>query len=224
MNRKVYISRLSSFLPNAPVVNDEMENQIKQRHYAMREGNLTHTNAELMVNAINGLFDNEFDANAIELLACGTSTPDQLIPSHASMVHGLLKGSNPIPLLSVSGVCCSAVQALEFAFLSVLSGHTSNAVCGGSELVSPLLRSDMFEEEYRTINQIQENPYIAFEKDFLRWMLSDGAGCVLLTDKPLGKMSLEIKWIESVLNRKTEQDKPGNKYHRRIGKGILYFQ
>ena len=140
-----------------------------------------------MVNAINGLFDNEFDTNAIELLACGTSTPDQLIPSHASMVHGLLKESNPIPLLSVSGVCCSAVQALEFAFLSVLSGHTSNAVCGGSELVSPLLRSDMFEEEYRTINQIQENPYIAFEKDFLRWMLSDGAGCVLLTDKPMGK-------------------------------------
>ena len=56
----------------------------------------------------------------------------------------------------------------------------------------------MFEEEYRTINQVQENPYIAFEKDFLRWMLSDGAGCVLLTDKPMGKMSLEIKWIESV--------------------------
>ena len=26
MNRKVYISRLSSFLPNAPVDNDEMEN------------------------------------------------------------------------------------------------------------------------------------------------------------------------------------------------------
>ncbi|WP_348768705.1 StlD/DarB family beta-ketosynthase [uncultured Bacteroides sp.] len=218
MSKKVYISRLSSFLPNAPVDNDDMENilgyvgghpsrikkiilrqnQIKQRHYAMREGNLTHTNAELMVNAINGLFDNEFDANAIELLACGTSTPDQLIPSHASMVHGLLQESNPIPLLSVSGVCCSAIQALEFAFLSVLSGHTNNAVCGGSELVSPLLRSDMFEEEYRTINQIQENPYIAFEKDFLRWMLSDGAGCALLTDRPMGRMSLEIKWIESV--------------------------
>jgi len=218
MNRKVYISRLSSFLPNAPVANDEMENilgyvggcpsrikkiilrqnQIKQRYYAMREGKLTHTNAELMVNAINGLFDNEFDAGDIELLACGTSTSDQLIPSHASMVHGGLRKSNPIPLLSVSGVCCSAVQALEFAFLSVLSGHTSNAVCGGSELVSPLLRSDMFEEEYKTINQIQENPYIAFEKDFLRWMLSDGAGCVLLTDKPMGKISLEIKWIESV--------------------------
>ena len=26
MNKKVYISRLSSFLPNAPVDNDEMEN------------------------------------------------------------------------------------------------------------------------------------------------------------------------------------------------------
>lgn len=218
MNKKVYISKLSSFLPNEPVANDEMENilgyvggrssrikkiilnqnQIKQRYYAIKNGKFTHTNAELMVKAVSGLFDNEFSVSDIELLSCGTSSPDQLLPSHASMVHGLLKGSKPIPLLSTAGVCCSAAQALEFSFLSVLSGHTNNAVCGGSELVSPLLRSDMFEEEFKVINQIQKNPYIAFEKDFLRWMLSDGAGCALLTNQPRGKVSLEIEWIESV--------------------------
>lgn len=218
MSNKVFISKLSSFLPNKPVLNDEMENilgyvgghpsrikkiilnqnQIKQRYYAIKDGKFTHTNAELMAKAISGLFDNDFNASNIELLSCGTSSPDQLMPSHASMVHGLLKGIKPIPLLSPAGVCCSAAHALEFSYLSVLSGHTNNAVCGGSELFSPLLRSDVFEEEYKAINRIRENPYIAFEKDFLRWMLSDGAGCALLTNQPKGEVSLEIKWIESV--------------------------
>lgn len=218
MDKNVYITKLSSFLPNEPVENDEMEdslgyigghssrikriilgqNQIKQRYYAIKGGNYTHTNAELMANAIAGLFDDGFAAKDIQLLSCGTSTPDQMMPSHTSMVHGLLKDSNPIPILSPSGVCCSAAHALEYCFLSVLSGHTNNAICGGSELFSPLLRSNIFEEEYKAISQIQSNPYIAFEKDFLRWMLSDGAGCALLSDMPSDGISLKIKWIESV--------------------------
>lgn len=70
MDKNVYITKLSSFLPNEPVENDEMEdslgyigghssrikriilsqNQIKQRYYAIKGGNYTHTNAELMAN------------------------------------------------------------------------------------------------------------------------------------------------------------------------------
>lgn len=133
MDKNVYITKLSSFLPNEPVENDEMEdslgyigghssrikriilgqNQIKQRYYAIKGGNYTHTNAELMANAIAGLFDDGFAAKDIQLLSCGTSTPDQMMPSHTSMVHGLLKDSNPIPILSPSGVCCSAAHALN---------------------------------------------------------------------------------------------------------------
>ena len=36
------------------------------------------------------------------------------------------------------------------------------------------------------------------KKDFLRWMLSDGAGCALLSDMPSDGISLKIEWIESV--------------------------
>lgn len=76
MDKNVYITKLSSFLPNEPVENDEMEdslgyigghssrikriilgqNQIKQRYYAIKGGNYTHTNAELMANAIAGFY------------------------------------------------------------------------------------------------------------------------------------------------------------------------
>ena len=43
---------------------------------------------------------------------------------------------------------------------------------------------------------VGKNPYIAFEKDFLRFMLSDGAGAVLLENEPKGDLSFEIEWIE----------------------------
>jgi 3-oxoacyl-[acyl-carrier-protein] synthase-3 len=44
---------------------------------------------------------------------------------------------------------------------------------------------------------MEENPFIAFQKDFLRWMLSDGASAFLLSDKPNPEgLSLKVEWIE----------------------------
>ena len=34
------------------------------------------------------------------------------------------------------------------------------------------------------LKEVEENPIIAFEKEFLRWMLSDGAAATLLSNKP----------------------------------------
>jgi 3-oxoacyl-[acyl-carrier-protein] synthase-3 len=54
-----------------------------------------------------------------------------------------------------------------------------------------------FESEIDMRKEIEENPYLAFEKDFLRWMLSDGAAAVLLQDRPRKNgLSLKIEWIE----------------------------
>src|SRR6185437_9200885 len=48
-----------------------------------------------------------------------------------------------------------------------------------------------------TWKDMEKNPFIAFEKDFLRWMLSDGAGAALLQDKPNDDgLSLKIEWLE----------------------------
>ena len=41
--------------------------------------------------AIRNMFDNNVDEiKKNDLLSCGTSTPDQMIPSHELMVHGWL--------------------------------------------------------------------------------------------------------------------------------------
>jgi 3-oxoacyl-[acyl-carrier-protein] synthase-3 len=217
MNRSVYITRLASFLPNDPISNDEMEsilglindqpsrakplilrnNQIKTRYYALdKEGQSTHTNAELTKLAVSKLFDKDFDLGQMEILSCGTTTPDQLLPAHAAMVHGAL-GSHAVEINSTTGACSAGIQALKFGYLSVLSGTAENAVCTGSERFSKWMLARFFKEEAAKVAQLEGDGIIAFEKDFLRFMLSDGAGAALLQTKPNPtRLSLKIEWIE----------------------------
>jgi 3-oxoacyl-[acyl-carrier-protein] synthase III len=218
MSKSVYINRLAKFLPNDPVPNGEMENylgmvdgrpskakplvlrnnQIKTRYYALdKDGNPTHTNAQLTAEAIRKLSGEGFNLEDIQLLACGTTSPDQLLPSHSSMVHGEL-GISPVEILSMAGSCCSGIQAIKYAYLSILAGEKSNAVCTGSELLSTWMKSKNFEKESEKLHELEKEPLIAFEKEFLRWMLSDGAGAALISDKPnKDGISLRIEWIES---------------------------
>lgn len=214
----VYITKVSSFLPNDPISNDEMEeylgfingeksksrrvvlrsNGIEQRYYAMdKSGKATHNNAELVANAIEGLFETPDQLKEVELLACGTTTPDMLLPSHAVMVHGLLPNSSHMEVISNSGACCSGMQSFKHAYLAIKADDKTKAVCAGSERISQLMRATSFEEEMKHLSRIEENPYVAFEKDFLRWMLSDGAGAFLLENKKNDEgLSFKVEWIE----------------------------
>jgi len=217
MKAKVYITSVSKFLPNSPVNNEDMEkylglinskpsrtkrivlkqNGIKCRYYALDEDQkITHTNAELAFLSIKKLFPDEIIPGDIDVIACATGNPDQLLPSHASMVHGLMK-NRPMELYSASGVCLTCLQALKISYLSVLAGISSKAICSTSELASPTLLSKNYEEEYEHCSQVGKDPYMAFEKDFLRFMLSDGASAVLLSDqKSENGLSFRIEWIE----------------------------
>ena len=215
----VYITKASKYLPNTPIDNDQMEaflgeineaaskakrivlrnNGITTRYYALdTQGNPTHTNADLTCLAIKGLLDTHFKAADIQVLSCGTSTPDCLLPSHAAMVHGLLKGSGAVELNSSAGVCNSGMNALKFAYLSIKSGNSTNAVCTGSERVSSWLRANKYESEIQSLTLLQEQPILAFKKDFLRFMLSDGAGALRLESEPHPTdRSLQILWMEA---------------------------
>ncbi len=213
---EVYITKTSKYLPNEAISNDEMEsylgminntaskarriilrnNGIISRYYALdKNGNPTHNNAELTVKAIQGLYDGNFSSQDVELLSCGTSTPDNILPSHAAMVHGLMK-NHAFEINSSSGVCCSGMSALKYGYMSVKTGNTQNAICTGSERVSSLLVAEKYENEIINLKELKEQPILAFKKDFLRWMLSDGAGAFLLQNKPIGKKSLRIEWIK----------------------------
>ncbi|HMF71845.1 MAG TPA: beta-ketoacyl-ACP synthase III [Flavitalea sp.] len=218
---QVYIINTSTYFPNEPVSNDEMEsylgfindkpsksrrivlrnNGIKNRFYALnKEGQATHSNAQMTAEAIKRLFQNQSEGlKSIELLSCGTSSPDQMMPSHAVMVHGHLPQIGGIEVVSPSGVCCAGMHAFKYAFMAVKSGDVETAVSTGSERFSAAIKADQFEDEITKLKELEENPYIAFEKDFLRWMLSDGAGALLLSNKMKeGNVNLRVEWLEGV--------------------------
>jgi len=215
--REVYITRINTFFPNEPVSNNEMEevlgfaggkpsrsraiilrsNGIRNRFYALdREGKFRFSNAQLVANAVEGLFDDKMPQSEMKVLACGTSSPDMLLPSLASMVHGELDTTG-VEIISAAGACCSGMQALKYAYFSVLTGEADTAVSTGSERVSQYLQGNKFEAEMDDMKTLEDNPILAFEKDFLRWMLSDGAGAFLLRNRPEeGKINFKIEWIE----------------------------
>jgi 3-oxoacyl-[acyl-carrier-protein] synthase III len=219
--KEVYITKTATYFPNEPVSNDEMEeflglinkspskskrivlrnNGIKSRFYALtKSGKSTHTNAEMTAESIRKMLNNDpEEIRSIDLLVCGTSSPDQIMPSHAVMVHGELPEAEAIEVVSPSGVCCAGMHALKYAYMSVKTGDARHAVATGSERFSAALKSDIFEDEAKKLKELEENPYIGFEKEFLRWMLSDGASSFLLSDsKNKTGFSLRIEWIEGV--------------------------
>lgn len=217
--KEVYINNTSSFFPNEPVNNDEMEdylgyinaapsrskaivlrnNGIKWRFYALtKEGTSTHTNAEMTALAVRKLFENDPDKlKSIELLSCGTSSPDQMMPSHGVMVHGWLPETNSVEVVSPSGVCCAGMHAFKYAYLATKTGDVHQSVATGSERFSKSLVSANFEDEAQKLKALVEDPYIGFEKEFLRWMLSDGAASFLISDKKNETgISLRVEWLE----------------------------
>lgn len=215
---EVYITKSAVFFPNNPVQNDEMEdylglvngkpskaralilrnNGIKTRYYALdKNGKATHTNAQITAKAIEGLYDENFAKDDIQLLSCGTTSADQIQPSHASMVHGELKTKNSIGLNTSMGLCNSGMNALNYAYLSVKAGVVDNAVTVGSERFSSWMTADKFNHEVENLIQLEARPIVAFKREFLRWMLSDGAGAFLLENKPReNSLNFKIEFID----------------------------
>jgi 3-oxoacyl-[acyl-carrier-protein] synthase-3 len=212
---KAYITRSAVFLTNAPVENENIENVlgmiagkpsrarriilrnngIRQRYYAIdpNTGETTHNNAQLTAEAVRGLKV----VGDIDCLVTGTTMPDQLMPNHGVMVHGEL-GIPACEVVSTAGICVAGITALKYAYLAVLSGQANNAVATGSEQASAVLHARNFEaESEHRVSELESNPEIAFEKDFLRWMLSDGAGAFLVQNQPEKEgLSLRIEWID----------------------------
>ena len=218
MTNEVYLTRAAAFLPNAPVANDQMEavlgmaggipsrvrrmilraNGITSRHYAINPETraATHTNAELAAEALRLLFAAAPEAREATCLACATSYPDQTMPGHGVMVHGL-SNMPPCETVSLAGVCVSGMAAMKYAYQAVKSGEHATAIATASENASAVMRGEIFQSEtdFRLLHHA--TPEIGFEKDFLRWMLSDGAGAVLLTNYPVaGSLNFKIHWIE----------------------------
>jgi 3-oxoacyl-[acyl-carrier-protein] synthase-3 len=219
---EVYITDIAAFFPNAPVDNDNMErvlglvnnlpsrtrkiilrnNGIRRRYYAIDPdtGATTHTNARMAAEAVKALKPHAgFQMTDIDLLCCGTSAADQFMPGHANMVHAEAGGKR-CEVVSTAGICLSGITCLKYAAMSVALGLTANAVATASEQSSSFMRARLCGSvDPERAARLEKQPSLAFEADFLRWMLSDGAGAMFLAPKPEpNRLNLKVEWIEIV--------------------------
>jgi 3-oxoacyl-[acyl-carrier-protein] synthase-3 len=216
-SESAYITHIGKFLPGEPIANDDMEaylgcvgdrpsrvkarilksNGIRQRYYALdRQQQTTVSNSQMAAAAVRDVLEqSHLNPRAVDLLACATTWPDLLVPGFASMVHGELPELAPLEATSHQGVCCAGVAALKYAMAQVQLGQKRQAIAVASELASRLFKHTRFEAEAAT----QAGETLPFDTEFLRWMLSDGAGACLVSDRPAAQgLSLKIDWIESI--------------------------
>lgn len=207
---KVYITSLGTFLPNAAVSNDEMEdylgkingkssavknrmlrqNGIMSRHYALDKAQQsTHSNVQMAALAIEqALGKSNLKAKDVQLLATGTTQGDLPVPGFASMVHGESDLSK-CEVASFQSVCASGMMAIKNAYTQIHAGEKQNAVCVGSEFASRLFKASRYDAQQMTS--------VPFDTEFLRWMLSDGAGAMVLENRKREEgLSLRIDWVE----------------------------
>ena len=205
-----YVTSTGAFLPGPPVGNTEIEdvlgyvqgrpsrlksrilksNGIQTRHYAIdRAQNTTHSNADMAVAAARKCLDESpVPARSIGMLSCATTQGDMVVPGFGSMVQADL-GIPAVELLTAHGICSSSVMAIKAASNSLKLGDHRSALVVVSELASRLLKSTRYEAAggFEAID---------FNSEFLRWMLSDGAGAWLLESAPRGRC-LRIDWIRT---------------------------
>lgn len=212
-----YITHIGKCLPGQPVSNDAMEaylgtvhgkaskvrrriltsNGIRQRYYAIdQQQKTTHLNHQMAATAVRDVLAQvDLEPSAIDLLCAATTWPDLLVPGFASMVHGELTELSALEATSHQGVCCAGVAALNYAATQVSAGHRRTAIAVASELASRLFKHTTFEAQ----TAVQAGQTLPFDTEFLRWMLSDGAGALLVQDHPQARgLSLKVDWVELV--------------------------
>ncbi|NGO66873.1 3-oxoacyl-ACP synthase [Streptomyces sp. SB3404] len=166
---------------------------IKTRHYAIdTEQRTLHTNATMSAHAVRDALDSADAAlDRVDFLGAAASFPDLVAPGIASMVHGEL-GSPPCEIRSTHGTCTSGMMALKDAYAQIRLGEADCAVSCASEFTSRIMKKSRFSSV--SVDSVDQK--VGTELAFMRYMLSDGAGAVVLRPRPAqDRISLRVEWI-----------------------------
>ncbi len=211
---KVFITATGKFLPNTSIPNDKMEdylgkvngmpsrtkdiflrkNGIRSRYYALdTQQHTTHQAYEMASNAIDHCLEGTgTDKQDVDFLSTATTQSDLPVPGFASMVQAE-SGIGTCTLASHQSVCAASIMAIQNAYMHVQAGQANRAVCCAAELPSRMFKASRFARQ----SIVSADGALPADIDFLRWMLSDGAGAMLLQPAPSRtNISLEIEWID----------------------------
>lgn len=205
----VYINAVGAYLPGEAVPNERMadylgplddrqamisrkalkQNGIQNRHYALdTDGKPTDSNAGMAAKATRAALDrSELSDGDVEMLAAGASAGDVIAPGFASMVHGAT-GLPAVEIASFNSFCAAGMMALKSVHDGIAGGQKTNGVACASEFASRFLRSGYLAGAETTT-----------DTEFLRWMLSDGAGAVVMENRPNARgLSLKVEFVDLV--------------------------
>ncbi len=191
----VFVIGTGSFLPGDPIDNNAIdqfikpinakssriknlilkENGIQTRHYGInQDGESRLSLAEMTAFAARQALENaRIELKDIECLTAGTTAADIIAPGFANMIQGELS-AQPMETSSHSGICASGIAALRYAADGIELGRYKHALVCAGEFPSRLFKASRFAGGYD----------LDFDSHFLRWMLSDGAGSLILSSRP----------------------------------------
>lgn len=222
-----YLTKTSAYLPGPIIGNDEIENhlgclpgesEVKRRvlamngivgrHYAQdTQLNSTHNVYELACGAVRQCLA-ESDAADVTFLTAGTTYSPLSAPGLASIAHGRISRGDdsfppilrhPVEISSHAGVCCSSAAALVGAIRAVACGDHAAAIAVGAEHASEVLKATKIRpiDDRHQHASVRESQW--FMAVFLRFMLSDGAGAMLVRNQPAkDQISLKVNWTHSI--------------------------
>lgn len=164
---------------------------IEYSHYALDPNTreMTETNVTMSVKACNpALKMAALDTSQIDLIVYAGILYDYMCPPTSVFVQEALN----IPYcaeISIHSNCTAIYKALQVASDLIAYGRYDNAIVVTSQLSSPFLRAEYFNQQEMTEEQA-----------VLRWFLSDGAGALVLTSNHPAKPCVKVRdtYLESV--------------------------
>jgi 3-oxoacyl-[acyl-carrier-protein] synthase III len=218
-----YINKTGRYLPGPAIDNDHIEdflgslkdesevkrqvlamNGIVSRHYAQdSQQRSTEDVYKMATKAVDRCLEGLDAGPMISYLAAGTTYAPYAGPGLASLIHPLVSQhprlNQPIEISSHSGICSSAAAALVGAIRAIKSQEHRAALAIGTEHSSEVLKSTRIHPIDDRSESIPLRDTQWFMSVFLRFMLSDGAGAMLLEDEPNSKgLSLAVDWTHSL--------------------------
>lgn len=153
MSRNLYsrITGTGSFLPGAPVDNDDLIRKhrlessddwiiertgIRTRHLAAENERASDLALEACRRALDAAGKNPAD---VDLIIVATSTPDFIFPSTAAILQHKLGVKNASPAFDLQAVCTGFAYALSVADKFVTAGSAKCALVVGTEIFSRIL-------------------------------------------------------------------------------------
>ncbi len=160
---------------------------VRNRYFALdpKTRVQTETNASMAEQAIRAALQPSGEsAGTIDLIVLASPMADYYCPPTSALVQGRL-GIGRCTEIEIHSNCTGAPKALQVALDMLRVGRHRRAAVVYTQLSSVFLRGEFFNPDA-----------VRLENLALRWMLSDGAGAMIL-DRTAGGLSMLDAYVES---------------------------